>query len=338
MKSIKIIFTVLFSILISTTSFSQLNYTNNNKLGIGRTPSHTLDVNGQTRLSGYVGINGPVPVGYPLGVRSYYGKDIQIDPSLSSSRIAASTDNIHFYYNSSIGYNKIYAQSFSIGSDSIIKKNIESLTNGTLQKVLNMRPVSFEYKEEQELLNDGKSKKIGLIAQELEKIIPEAVSYSEVGKIKMIDYDMLIPVLIKAIQEQQDDIKNLQAEVKKLKSGKSTKELDDKSNPPANNEDINKSNPNLESNNLIEDAILYQNSPNPFSEQTEIRYSIPNNAASAYLYIFDMQGKIINTESISNFGTGFIKINGYQYESGMYLYTLIVNGQEVDTKRMILTK
>lgn len=291
----------------------------------------SMNLSAQLRVfsTGYVGINGAAPIGYPLGVRSYYGKDIQIDPSLSSSRIAASTDNIHFYYNSSIGYNKIYAQSFSIGSDSTIKKNVESLPSGALRKVLNIRPVSFEFKEEQKLLNDGNPRKIGLIAQELEKIIPEAVSYSEVGKIKMIDYDMLIPVLIKAIQEQQVVIENLQKELKS----------NDKSYFTANNEDNNNNNsdPNLESNNLFEIAILYQNSPNPFSEQTEIKYTIPISANNAYLNIYDMQGKLIETITISNFGNGIIKINGYKYDPGMYIYSLIVNGQEIDTKRMILT-
>ena len=63
-------------------------------------------------------------------------------------------------------------------------------------------------------------KSIGLIAQEVETIVPEAVTISEVDKIKMIDYNMLIPVLIKAIQEQQATIETLQAEVKNLKSGK----------------------------------------------------------------------------------------------------------------------
>ena len=85
------------------------------------------------------------------------------------------------------------------------------------------------------------------------------------------------------------------------------------------------------SNNLIKKTVLYQNSPNPFSEQTEIRHSISNNTISAYIYIFDMQGKL------NYFGNGFININRYQFEPGMYLYSLIIDGKEVDTKRMILT-
>lgn len=298
----------------------------------------SLNLSAQLKVfsSGYVGINGATPVGYPLGVKSYYGQDIQIDPSLSSSRIASSTDNIHFYYNASLGYNKVYAQSFSIGSDSTLKTNIESLSSGALFKILKMRPVSYIFKEDQGLLNNNIYKKIGLIAQELEEILPEVISYSEVAEIKMIDYDMLIPVLIKAIQEQQDDINDLHSEIETLKSGSINKRDEEYKSYSTDNKCNNKSVLNQDNFDL-EGAILYQNAPNPFSERTEIRYNIPNDASSAHLYVFNLQGKLIETLLINNFGNGFIQINGYQYDPGMYLYTLIVNGQEIDTKRMILT-
>lgn len=335
MKTNRIILTIAI-LTFSIQAFSQLKYTSTNRLGVNTTtPSYTLDVQGSSRLNGYVGINGPVPTGYPLGIRSYYGQTIMIDPSsyTNKSIIGSTTDVINFWY-STTGHNKVRASSFETVSDSTIKKNIETLPSGALQKVLNIRSVSFEFKEGQEPLNNGNSRKIGLIAQELEEILPEAVSYSEVGKIKMIDYDMLIPVLIKAIQEQQDDIK----EIKTLKSEKSTQKsaVKDNSYPTGNNEGKNINDIKQESVNL-EESILYQNAPNPFSEQTEIRYVIPNDASNAYLHIFDMQGKLIETLLINDFGNGFIHINGYQYDAGMYLYTLIVNGQEIDTKRMILT-
>jgi hypothetical protein len=46
-----------------------------------------------------------------------------------------------------------------------------------------------------------------------------------VGNVKAIDYDMIIPVLIKAIQEQETLIESLQKEIKKLKSGSSTSKV-----------------------------------------------------------------------------------------------------------------
>lgn len=281
-----------------------------------------LNAQSQVTLNGYVGINGPPSDGLPLLVTSYYGQSISIDPSTGSSTIGSSTDIINFWYSSSTGYNRLYAQGYYTTSDSSIKKNVESLGAGALYKVLNLRPVSFDFKDEPKKSNDNKLKNIGLIAQEVESIIPEAVSYSEVGKIKMIDYNMLIPVLVKAIQEQQSSIETLQAEIKNLKSGKE------------NSKGVNISTDVEEVMSNI--SKLEQNAPNPFSQTTEIKYFLPE-ATQATLLIYNMNGVQIKSIPITQMGKGSITIHGSELRPGMYLYTLIANGKEVDTKRMILT-
>ena len=83
--------------------------------------------------------------------------------------------------------------------------------------------------------------------------------------------------------------------------------------------------------------VLYQNSPNPFKETTTIRFSLAPDAKDAAICIFDMQGKMLQKRSVSVNETS-LNLNGYELGAGMYLYTLIVNGQEVDTKRMIITQ
>lgn len=84
--------------------------------------------------------------------------------------------------------------------------------------------------------------------------------------------------------------------------------------------------------------MLYQNTPNPFNQQTNIQYFIPTSAQSASIMLFDLNGKLIKTIAVINFGTGSITINGNELTSGMYVYSLVVNGQIIDTKRMILTQ
>ncbi len=83
---------------------------------------------------------------------------------------------------------------------------------------------------------------------------------------------------------------------------------------------------------------LYQNNPNPFTEQTSISYDIPLNTSSARVIIFDMQGTQLKSFEISDFGKGAITVNGGELKAGMYMYSLIINGKEADTKRMILTR
>ena len=78
------------------------------------------------------------------------------------------------------------------------------------------------------------------------------------------------------------------------------------------------------------------NNPNPFSERTEIKFYVPENSSNAFICIYDMVGsqlmKLNVTKSYSS-----IFVNGSELKAGMYMYSLIVDGKEIDTKRMILT-
>ncbi|MDR3339504.1 MAG: T9SS type A sorting domain-containing protein [Candidatus Symbiothrix sp.] len=71
-------------------------------------------------------------------------------------------------------------------------------------------------------------------------------------------------------------------------------------------------------------------------EKTEIRYLLPAEVQSAEIYVFDMQGRQLKKLPANK--SGSIEIKGSDLQAGMYLYTLVVDGKQVDTKRMILTK
>ncbi len=86
-----------------------------------------------------------------------------------------------------------------------------------------MRPVTFNYRDEKDgerSADPRRLNRVGLIAQELNDVIPEAVSYLKEDDIYTVDYTVLIPFLIKTAQEQQERIEALQAEIQKLKAGK----------------------------------------------------------------------------------------------------------------------
>jgi trimeric autotransporter adhesin len=90
--------------------------------------------------------------------------------------------------------------------------------------------------------------------------------------------------------------------------------------------------------NTKNNIVLQQNKPNPFHDQTEIEYYIPANCTQSSIIIFDMQGKLMKTVILEQKEKGSIKINGGSLQPGMYMYSLIVDNKEVDTKRMILTE
>jgi hypothetical protein len=91
------------------------------------------------------------------------------------------------------------AQDFMITSDERLKSNIQTIDNG-LDKVINMRGVSFDI---------GESHKIGVIAQEMEQIVPEVVTTGEDG-FKTVSYGSLVGVLIEAIKDLNAKIKKLE--------------------------------------------------------------------------------------------------------------------------------
>ena len=78
-----------------------------------------------------------------------------------------------------------------------------------------------------------------------------------------------------------------------------------------------------------------QNSPNPFQNNTIIRFKLADEAINASICIFDMQGKMLKNIDVTK-GEESVSLDGYEFGKGLYLYSLIVNGQEIDTKKMII--
>jgi len=84
---------------------------------------------------------------------------------------------------------------------------------------------------------------------------------------------------------------------------------------------------------------LYQNYPNPFNPTTIIKYQIIN-TKEVRLVVYDIQGKLM-TELVNqrqNAGTYEVDWNGSGYSTGIYFYSLIVDGEVIDTKKMVLVK
>ena len=63
----------------------------------------------------------------------------------------------------------------------------------------------------------------------------------------------------------------------------------------------------------------------------------PENARNAYIYIFDMSGKMYKLIPV-DCSMQSVTIEGYELRAGMYIYSLVIGGKEVQTRRMILSK
>lgn len=97
------------------------------------------------------------------------------------------------------------------------------------------------------------------------------------------------------------------------------------------------------SNEVPSEFKLYQNYPNPFNPSTNIKYQIVNNKY-VKIVVYDVIGKEIITlvngkhSATGGAGTYEVDFDGSNLPSGVYFYSLIVDGIIKDTKKMILLK
>lgn len=215
----------------------------------------------------------------------------------------------------------VTAPSFPVSSDARLKTDIRNIDRSLSDKIMDLRPVSYKFNAEDTVhyaypkdAKELQASHYGLIAQEVQEIFPDVVYDSGDGYLS-INYIELIPMLIQTVQKQQQQIEELQSTLK--------------TNSRSEVRGVAKTNT---------DAVLYQNTPNPFSKTTEIGYFLPERIKNAFIYIYDMSGTQIAGYSLTDKGEGTLTIDANTLAAGMYLYSLIADDKVVDTKRMILTK
>ncbi len=160
----------------------------------------------------------------------------------------------------------------------------------------------------------------GFIAQEVEAALKKSryvfngieVPQSN-GEHYSIRYSDFVVPLTKAVQELSSIVSKQQQIIDELK-----KSINDD---------------NLKESDQLE---LFQNNPNPFNQDTEIKMIVPETIQSASLYIYDLSGKQIEKRIITDRGEVKTRINGSELPAGIYLYLLIADGRSTPTRKMIL--
>lgn len=259
-------------------------------------------------------------------------------------------------------------------SDSCVKKNITDFNNG-LDIINQLNSVKFEFKRQELIdtigLPDGEH--IGFLAQQVEQVIPELVKvytspamYDTAGNItrpsfsyKGLNYVELIPILIDGVQEQQNMIDQQDSIIDSLQQQMNNQalmmqnmqqQLNDLSAlinnccsngnllVPGGNGNNNQTNYIINETNVTlkdEYCFLGNPGPNPFSTMTTIEYELGANVKSAQVVFYNNLGQIIQTTELSQRGKGRLNIFGEELHSGMYSYTLIVDGISCETKKLI---
>ena len=213
----------------------------------------------------------------------------------------------------------VFSTGSYVPSDEKLKTNIKT-EQSALQKIMQLRPVSYEYKtEEYKFMQLPEKIQHGFVAQELQKVFPEAVQEVKqpvfeknqlvrTEEFSAVNYQSLVPVLFKAIQEQQAQIEALQKEVNELKGKKITKA-----------------------------ASMSEALPNPANVSATIKYSIPESVQKASIVVYDATGKkVLQFNNLK--GNSQIVINSSELASGTYVYSMIVGGKPIITNRFLVGK
>jgi hypothetical protein len=253
-------------------------------------------------------------------------------------------------------------------SDNRLKKNINDFSKG-LDVVRQLNIKSFQYNGKYGL-RDTNEIKVGVMAQDIQQLIPEAVS-SFMGRLNnpqdttealqeiyQVNYNSVLFTAINAIKEldsknqelenkNQQQAQAMEQQAQKIEEIMQRLEQCCKAGADGNRSGqlpINESENNLEINSLkveLSNAnriVLNQNEPNPFKEKTIIRYTIPTDVKQAEIIFFDQKGSIIKSVLIETRGLGQLEVFSSNLSAGTYSYSLVADGISIDTKKMVNVK
>jgi len=274
----------------------------------------------------------------------------------------ANNNNFAGYFNG-----VVVATAFNpLPSDQNLKSNIVNF-DSALYYINELDPKTFVYDNSiAPQMNLSTGHQYGFIAQDVETAIPSLVKtithpavLDSNGVIihpaydyKALNYEQIIPILVGGVKEQQlsiDSLKNqlnvqdsintdLQTQINQLYSmmmacceSNQAMQL----NGTGGSDDNGFSNSINVELNETQSIVLEQNVPNPFAEQTTINFSLPTSVEKAQMLFYNIEGKLIKSIDINERGASRINVFASDLSNGIYTYTLVADGEIVDTKRMV---
>jgi hypothetical protein len=260
-------------------------------------------------------------------------------------------------------------------SDTRLKKNVNEYSRGLdALRLLNIK--TFEYNGKCGI-KDTSEIKVGVMAQEIQQLVPEAVS-SFIGRLNnpndtteamqeiyQVDYNALMFTTINAVKELDNKNQVLESQNQELVNQNQAMaqtlehqnqrideilqrleqccRLSDEGNRSGQFMQGDSGNGAQIKSVKVElsnsdKIVLNQNEPNPFKDKTIIRYSIPNDIKQAEIIFFDNNGSIIKSILIETRGVGQLEVYSSNLSAGTYSYSLVADGISIDTKKMVNVK
>jgi hypothetical protein len=215
----------------------------------------------------------------------------------------------------------VFSTASFVVSDRKLKTNIEPLENA-LDFINSLKPKTYTFNlSKYPMMNLPEGQHFGLLADELETISPTLVRSNqsldidptqEKIEFKSVNYEELIPILIKGMQEQSEIIQ-------------------------LQNERINQlENRLLEKETPISQSLKFKISPNPTSSEIVIGLLNGTSLHSAVIKIYSLSGNLVHDEVVRETSNQHL-VNVSTYASGTY-YCTITQGDNKSTEKFVVTK
>jgi polyhydroxyalkanoate synthesis regulator phasin len=295
-----------------------INGTNSTgNVGIGTsTPTSRLHVVGNIFATGNLDVSGTVGFGSVETLSDGGSNTIQ-----SNSNIIPNLDGTWDLGSSTRDWSAVHSDSYLTPSPFGSDAKAHNLKAG-IQEIMKLRPISY---------TNGDVQRFGLVGKEVQQVLPEVIRDWELAKDETgatvkrsvanvsLEYDAFIPVLINALQQQQQTITALEERLAKMEA--TLKSV---------------TNDQMQSvGNISAGVVLEQNQPNPFSQSTIIRYRLPQ-GTSGVINIYDAGGLLVKSFKTNDSGQAIV--NAHELKAGTYSYTLSLNGKMAATKKLVLVK
>ncbi len=196
-------------------------------------------------------------------------------------------------------------------------------TSGTMANEVNDALTEKELRDEQikkeierREEEEANRRRIGFMAQDIQKVLPELVQTDEKG-VMSIDYIGFIPLIVESLKQMQQTIQDQQKEIETLQSLL-----------PAETKSMFRSTSNEEVS-VVEGAKLYNRAG------ASVSYTLPATYNTADLKIFDISGKLLKKIVLTG-NNSIVDLNSSEIGYGTFVYTLFVDGKKADTLKKFI--
>lgn len=190
-----------------------------------------------------------------------------------------------------------------------------SADGGSLAKDTEFQRIQAEIDRRE--AEDAARTRIGFLAQEVQKALPELVQTDDKG-VMSIDYIGFIPLIVESIKEMQSTIEEQRKQIETLlNAGKTKADL----RSAVSTEDADASG----------EAKLYD------APGASVAYVLPADYSAAHLQVYDIAGKLLKNIKLDN-SAGRVELNGGETGSGALIYVLVVDGRKRDTLKKFINR